>query len=466
MALREEIGRIVERHRELSSYLHHNEKLFKIYEGDLLTYVEEDLREQFTDRAYRQILSRCAPINILIKIVDKLSKIYQQNPVRTVSGGTETDAELLSWYENSLKIDARMNSANEFYNLYKNCLIQPYVANLKPKLRIIPSDRFFMISDDLVEPMNPTIVVLIHGVKYEANGVPVVIYHAYSDTEFLVFNSKKEIIPQENNPGGVNPYGKMPFIYVNKSENCLMPVQDTDTLKMTKLIPILLSDLNYAVMYQSFSMMYGINVDFKNIERNPDAFLSFKSEDSEQKAEIGFVKPQVDIAEVLNLIQSELALWLNAKGIRPGSIGQLQGDSFASGISKMIDEMDTFEDRKEQVNVFKEAEQKLWDLILNYMHPVWVSAQLIENRTIFTASATVDTDFMEQKANTTRSELIAEVKEEVASGFLTRFDAIKLLNPYMSDQEVREYMLEIEEERMPSNRPMEIPDEQELVDEL
>lgn len=451
MALKNQVEELIECAKDYERYLGHNEKLLRIYEGDLLTYVAEDLSKQFSERAYQQILSRCAPINILIKIVDKLSKIYQQNPVRYVEGGTQTDADLLSWYEDSFNINPRMNTADEFYNLFKNCLIQPYVHKRMPKLRIIPSDRFFVKSEDPVDPLNPTTVVLVHGVRRDSTGAPTIIYHAYTDQEFLIYNSRGEILINDmislGNIEGVNPYGKLPFVYVNKSENNLMPVQDSDTMKMTKLIPILLSDLNYAVMYQSFSLMYGINVDFQNLEKNPDAFLSFKSEDSEHKPEIGFLKPQVDIAEVLNLIQSELALWLNSKGIRPGAIGQLQGDSFASGISKMIDEMDTFEDRKEQVAVFKEAEAQLWDLVLNYMHPVWVKADLLENKTIFTASATVDTDFLEQKPNVSRTELISQIKEEMAAGFMTRFDAIKTLNPQMSDKEIEEYIIEIDTER-------------------
>lgn len=451
MALVNNIERMVEAAKGKTNYLKHNEILLNIYEGDLLTYVCEDLQRCFSERAYSQLISRVAPVNILIKIIDKLSKIYQQNPIRYVSRGTSSDNELLSWYEREMRVNAKLNSANEFYNLFKNCLIQPYIHNLCPQLRIIPSDRYVVMSDDLVDPMNPTAIVLIHGVEKHADGQMTVVYHAYTDSEFLIFNSKREILRDKmmeaNNPDGINPYGKLPFVYVNKSENMLMPVQDSDTLKMTKLIPILLTDLNYAVMYQSFSITYGININNAELEKNPDAFWSFKSEDAEHKPEIGVIKPQVDIAEVLNLIQSELALWLNSKGIRPGAVGQLQGDSFASGISKMIDEMDTFEDRQEQANVFKTAEKHMWDLILNYMHPVWVSNGLIENRTIFTASAEVEVDFHEQKPMISRGELVKEVKEEVSSGFLTRKDAIKRLNPEMSDEEVLIYMAEIDEEK-------------------
>lgn len=451
MALRENVAGLVELVKSKSNYLSHNEVLFNIYEGDLLTYICADLKKQLSERAYTQMVCRVAPINILIKIIDKLSKIYQQSPVRSVEDGTDQDAELLSWYEKEMEINAKMNIANEFFNLFKNCLIQPYIHNGCPRLRAIPSDRFVVISTDPVDPLNPTGIVLVHSVEKDAFGSPVVIYHAYTDSEFLIFNSKEEILYSKmealGNAEGVNPIGRLPFIYVNKSSNLLMPVQDSDTLKMTKLIPILISDLNYAVMYQSFSITYGINIDAADMEKNPDAFWFLKQDDPELKPEIGIIKPQVDITEVLGLVQSELALWLNSKGIKPGSIGQLQGDNFSSGVSKMIDEMDTTESKKEQVTYFQAAEKRLWDLLLNYLHPYWVKQGLIENKVIFTPTASVQTDFLEQKTIGTRKDLVDEVKEEFEAGFLTKKDAIKRLNPEMTEEQIEEYIAEIAEEK-------------------
>lgn len=451
MEIVKNIPKIVEIAKERENYLAHNKCLLNIYEGDLLQYIEKDLRLTMSPRAFTQAMSRVAPINILIKIIDKLSKIYQQRLTRYVADGVEEDSSLLSWYEKKLQINNKMNISNEYFNLFKTSLIYPFLNKGQPALRIIPGDRFFVISDDLVDPMNPTCVVLVMREEKDYKNGVTTIYQAFTDQEQVFFNSKGEILFDEmakmNNPEGINPIGKIPFVYVNKSTNRLMPIQDSDTIKMTKLIPIILTDLNYAVMYQAFSIVYGINLDASQMEKNPDTIWFLKSDDPEKKPEIGVLKPEVDISETLNLIQSQLSMWLNSKGIRPGSIGTLTQDSFASGISKMIDEMDTSEDRKEQVGYFVDAEAKLWDLIMHNMHPYWVSQGLIENSYLFTSTASVITEFIEQRPMAQRKDLIEEVYREYSLGFMTLKDAIIRLNPEFSETKALEYLNEIQKER-------------------
>ena len=94
-----------------------------------------------------------------------------------------------------------------------------------------------------------------------------------------------------------------------------------------------------------------------------------------------------------------------------GRINRLNGDlnaqTFASGISKMIDEMDIFENRKKQVSAFSDAEEEMWDLILHKQHPVWVRGGMIENRALFSENAKVNERFsnMRQLAGTLRRAL-------------------------------------------------------------
>lgn len=437
----------IENHRKT---IRHNHQLFDIYEGDLLPYVEQALSEQLSPQTYSQARKRVSPINVLIKIVDKLSKIYQQNPTRVVTGGTPSDDELLSWYQDCFRINSTMNISNESFNLYKNNLLQIFLHDGKPRLRSIPSDRFLAYSDDEIDPQNPTNFLLIYGEERDKNGMPGAhIYHAWSDEEFVIFDGegrvRRDLMAATGNADGVNPLGKMPFVYINRSPNLIVPKIDTDTLRMTILIPTLLSDLNVAAMFQSFSILYGVDVDDENLVMSPNAFWRFKSDAAtDNKPEIGSIKPDTDIDSVLKLIQSQLAFWLQSRGIRPGAIGQLSSENFASGISKMVDEMDSTDDRKRQVDFYEDAERQLWDLVANHAHPYWVAAGLIDQTSFFSPGVQIETNFSQQVPVLNRKQVIEEVKMEMEAGLLSKKDAIRRLDPHLTNEEIEEKLESID----------------------
>ena len=59
----------IENHKQT---IEHNHKLFNVYEGELMPLVAESLRSHLSTQVYEQSLARISPINVLIKIVDKL----------------------------------------------------------------------------------------------------------------------------------------------------------------------------------------------------------------------------------------------------------------------------------------------------------------------------------------------------------------------------------------------------------
>jgi hypothetical protein len=425
--------------------LSHNEILFEINEGNMLPYVKAALQKQLRGKCLEKALHRIAPINLLKKIIDKLSKIYDGNVKREVIGGTPSDDEMLAYVEKSISANTVMGLANEFFNLFKNTLVQPYVYNMQPYCRTIPSHQFTVYSENAIVPNEPTHIIICHKMIDER-----MTYRVYTDDEFIIIDSEGRPVPEEMariESDGTNEYGVIPFIYINRSQNLLIPRPDTDTLALTLLTPVLLTDLNFAAMFQTFSILYGINLDFENLEISPAVFWNFKAKDGEQKPELGSIKPQVDIDQVIRLIVTELSLWLNSRGIKPGSIGNLNQDNAASGISKMIDEMDTTSDRIKQVQIFQPAEKRLWNLILKNMMPVWQKNGLVDNKTVFTQSAEVETAFGDQMPATSRTDIISEQKAELEAGLTTRARAIKRLNPKMSDKEIEELQQEIEASR-------------------
>lgn len=442
--------------KQYACYLQHNFVLLDILEGNLFPYIDCDMKNQMNIQSYTQASFRTAPINVLPKVIDKLTNIYQTSVVREVEGGTDSDKELLSWYEEKLDINNLMNSSNELFNACKASLIYPFVYEGTPYLRVIQNDKFVVTSTNPILPCEPTDIVICAGKKRSYNGLEgAELYWVYGEEGFYITDGNEKIQYDEmalyNNIEGVNPIApELPFVYINESRYKIMPTQDTDVLKIIKVLPVMLTDLNFAAMFQCFSILYAINLDDANIKFAPNALWKFKTDlaATDQKPELGTIKPVVDYDQVLNLIQTELSMWLGTKGIRPGTVGTLSPDNFASGISKIMDEMDTYEARQKQVAVYANAESELWDLILNHLHPYWVSQGLIENTTLWSgAEAKVKTTFAVQLPMQSRGQAVTDLKAEFEAGFTTRKRAIQKLNPQMTSNEVDQLIADIDEER-------------------
>lgn len=455
--------------------LDHNCELFEIYEGDLLKYLKEDLAAQLSSRAYQQVQHRIAPINILKRLISKLSKIYAKPPKRTIVDGNQADQELLDWYVKTMDFNVTMGLANEFFNMFKNTLVEPYLYNSLPYCRVCPSDRFLPYSDNVVMPTIPTEILKYMG-KYvpEDQKTEKGVWLVYSDSEIYAIDSDGKrlpnMYPELVQMAGINPVGKIPLIYINRSKHELIPSVDSDTLKMTKLMPILLSDLNYAVMYQCFSIIYTIDVEAKNLPMDPSAMWMFKSDQTaDTQPKVDVIKPEVDLDKVLQLVQTQMSMWFQSRNIKPGSIGQLTTENASSGIAKAIDEMDTSEDRSAQIPYFMNAEKEFWNLIMKQMHPFWIKDKNFPKKTLFTPGASVEIIFPEQRPLVDMGALVDEVIKELTNGLTTRERAIKKLNPDMDDKEIDTLIAEIEDDRtvnIDESQPDENPDSEDKQDDV
>lgn len=463
MALKDRIKELLQMYRDRAPYLEHNEVLLDIFKGNLLKYVDECLGKQLSGQAYEQARQRIAAINVLKRIIDKEAKIYAGGVTRSVEGGGKPEQAILKWYDETLMPTRAMSLANEYFCLFKSALIHPYLRkNGMPALRVIGSDKFVPFTDGTEGDSTPTGYVFYIEKREmppksgRGKGRTVKVYKAVTAAEFVYFTENGEVITglyAEKNPDGVNPYERLPYVYVNRDPDSVMPVQDTDTLAMTILLPILLTDINFAHMFQAFSIVYGVNLTDKGITFAPNAFWSFKTEPgSDQKPEIGTIKPDADIEGGLNLVANQFALWLNTRGIKPGAVGEVNGSNFASGIAKILDEMDTSELRNAQLPYFQAAEHEVWDLVTNTMTPAW-QAQGMQLSGKWKAAARVTTNFAEQLPLVRRGAVIDEVEKEMRLGLTTRKRAAKRLNPQMNDAEIDALLAEVDEETTANTPP-------------
>lgn len=450
MALRDLRANLLAAISTKKGYLAHNEESLDIYNGNLQPYVDKILKQTLSDNYYNKIKHRSVPINILKRYADKTSKAYETAPQRLTDAKYQ---QTINYYTRSLSLNMVMNKADDYSTLFKGYLLEPYIHMGKPKARIIPYDRFLPYSTDEVDPTYPTVIVKFMGKKsITVKGKAQVrdIYFSYSNEEFDAFDDQgDDFLDALQLNDGVNPLGRIPFVYGNRGNDELIPTQDTDLLQFTKLMPILMTDLSGAIMFQCFTIIYGVNVSSENLTMSPNAFWSLKSDPTTQQAPIvGTIKPDVDVDKVINYIMNAFSFWLETKGIRTGSVGQVNANNVISGISKLIDEMDaTSLIMRSQVK-FSHDEMDLWDLIRMYNN-LWLQTGQIttkEKPILMPDDLEVTTQFDEPQPVTDRRTEVETARLEVESGFTSRRSAMVRLYPNMSSDQIDQEIQQIDNE--------------------
>ncbi len=446
--------------------------LFTINEGELAPFVLAALQNELDPAAFERAAKRIAPINVLPKIVDKLSTLYSKEVTREVEDDQpESNQEIVDWYVKVMHMDPKMVCSQKQFNVNKYTALEPYIDQspdndglMVPRLRILPAHTFLVFSDDKVDPTRPTIFIKILGSFDKATGEvttegvalskQVTVYMLYDKDNIIAVDSDREIRQEfmEGNEEGVNPFGVIPFIYINQSEFSLLPNPDTDTMPLSVLIPLLLTDLNYATQFMSHSIIYAIDADINDVSGNPDAIWHVKSDlqengEGQAKAQIGTIKPEVDIDKVLKLVETELRMWLDTKNIKANSIGNLNTDNASSGIAKMIDESDTTEAREEQETLYESVERRFWRLI-GIMHNIWLESgvRFEENRRVLD-NLKVNTKFEEQLIIQDEEKKIREIVLKLDNGLTSKRRAVQEANPDMDESEIDTLMEEIDAEK-------------------
>lgn len=432
-------------------------KLLEIYEGSLQKHLEDSLRKELSAASFDRSKHRIVPINLLPKIISKVSGVYTEPCLRETKGN-EIDDENMAYYESDLALDAVMNQANEYLNLFKYCAVEPFLDRGEPKLRCLPPTMFTVWTDDQINPLRPTVFVKYLGTtsdtfaRTDTDGISniisdnivrdVEIFHVYSDEEFLVIDSNLNIrVDLMGDNQGVNHFGMLPIVYLNASTNYLIPLPNSDFFQMTLITGKLITDLNYATLFNSFSQLYSINLKSSKLSKNPDSFWDLKTEDGETGS-IGSIKSDVDIEKVLMLIKETLALWFDSLGMKATGFGNIAADSAESGISKVIDNADIDEVRNKQKPIMKKAELELWKL-LQAQHEEWDMAKLKPFSTSFDPSII----YSDPEPIVDMKTTIESAKLKYEAGLTSFRKAVQLANPELNTEDIEELILEIKAER-------------------
>jgi len=454
--LAQRIPFIIDRINEYEPFYKHNEEILDIYEGNLLPYIEELMCETLDNKYYSQIKHRILPINFIQKITDKLAKSYADSPLRKAD-----NQDFIDDMTEMLDVDEAMMLAEEYSYLNRGYALKPKLTNAgKLKIDVLPFDKFLVLAEDASDKSTPTTFIEFMGkterqivVEGREDIVEMNWYIAYTDAEIIAFDAQgRQMMEITEGINHVNPIKAIPFVYGNRSVSNIMPKQDTDFLKLAKILPLMLSDVNGAIMFQCFTLIYGIDVDFKDAKMNPNAIWELESKKGgDRTGNVGTLQPTVDSTKALEWFKNILALWLDSKGIDAGSITQLDSNTIASGLSKAMDEMDTTEARKKSIKKLQKEEKALFTLLAK-MNNYWI--KLPESKDLKLKQInekeiedSIQVEFKEPMAKLDYTTEIGNSVTMLQNGLSYREKEIKRLHPYASEEEIDQIFIEYGEDR-------------------
>lgn len=472
MALRDKIPSILQHIRAYEPTLEYNYRLYASYEGQIKREIEDSMRKEIlSPQALSRALQRIPSINILRKGIDKISTVYAE-PVKRINDN-ETDSDIIAKIVAHSSLDVEMLYADAMANLQKMSAIEPYVEDGVMKFRVYGGHQFLPYSDDPINPLKMTVFIKLLGTmqkevviedsinaqtglnQKQASTVikEVNMYLLYSDDEVLLVDSTGDVLTErqaELNISPKNTLGIIPQKYINKSHFELVPFPDTSGLDTAVLIPKLLTDLNYAVQFQSHSILWVKNVELGNQEINPDTIVDLgTSEEGGKDGEIGTLDPKVDIEGVLAMVEFELNGYFSSIGIKTGSMNGLKSGREVSGIAKAIDEGDVTLVRRKNIEFFKKQEKDLWSKIA-VIQNTWVKEGRLrkENRTFSKdMTDTMKVIFGETKVMESVQDKVVKLQAQDQLGVITRKDIIKEFNPDFSDAQINKRLESVKAEQ-------------------
>lgn len=448
-------------------------ELYNMHEGQIRTKVIESLtKEMLSKAALRRAIERIPSINIPRKISDKLSKVYSKPPIRF----STKDIELIEDFSRMLHLNAEMSQCNRMANLNHRSALEIYVQEGRQRVRVLNAHQFLVFSDNPKSPNEMTVFIKLLGREVKTRQVitdsegnrdnnedqitMVDIFALYSDKEFLIIDSDGAVRSDKMREIGAtstrNPFGVIPFVYINTSHSELVPFPNQTAFDMGILIPKLLTDLNYSAQFLSHSVIWTKNADLEGAEINPDAIVNLGDTDSNgNEPEIGTIDPTTDIDGVLKLIEFQLSAYLATVGIKAGTIGQVEASSASSGISKIIDESDTTEARQAQTELFRMVEPDFWNKFAK-MQAVWSAAGKVDKKETFSPDflETFAIKFAEIKPLESEKDKVEKIKALRDIKLITKKQALKEIFPDLPEAQLDERIEELEEELKKEKKEM------------
>ena len=450
-------------------------------------FLIEQIRREFDSKAVNEM--RLAPINILKKIINVQSTLYSGGVIRSSAFDNETNQGLIDYYVKELKLDQKFQKANRYYNLSSNvvmyvlpdgdklkaCVVPSYLYSIVPKA-LEPTEIQTYIFNQFVESSQITPNNDLNSatgsqgfsrdVGYKTNGDLVASeekdatsrnrYIFWSDNEHFTTDQNGSKFKFDQSSGDeqyINPIGRMPVINIAKDRDAEpWAQQGEDLVDIALQFQLGWSDIMTTSKMQGFGILTIISPEEPtNLTLGLNKAVWLKQQEGQQTPSISYVSSNSKISEIKDALMDMLGLILTTNNLSPGSVsGMMQAKNFTSGFQALIESSDLLKSIEEQKPVMRDAEKEFWKVLSlwhNYMFDIGVLNNDAKSLGKFSEDFELSVLYKDVKQLESEQERISAVTSLISLGLMTRQDALKKLNPDLTDDQVTEKLQAIDAEK-------------------
>lgn len=457
------------------------QRRFDVYRGRQDRYILERLQNEFsisTVQEMRKVLS----INMTEKIIDELSSIYKNDPEREYSEASEGESEQIENLYNESKFNSTMKIANRYYNLFDDLDIL-----VVPKDGIVKVKPLTKMGYDIIpDAENPEKAYALILSTFDDNRNSSYRNDTNIDDERQDYYNRdfrnQKIADDDDRKKNLqrfiwwtaehhfttdghgnivseviaNPIGRLPIVNLaSEKDNQYFVRRGASIVNFAIEFSTVLSDLANIVKMQGYAQaVVSATKKPTNLAVGPNKIIFLEQDpNSNVQPKFEFVSPNPDIANSLEFLETLLRLFLTSRNIDPKSIsGKLEGQSFNSGVERLLSMIDRFSASQDDIDIFRCAEDELFDLMRdwsNIMQGVNDETRLVDDLNTSTIGDNVNqtVKFTGPEAVKTELEELDIVERRMENGTMSLIGAIERLDEVDKDR-AKEIVEEIKEEEM------------------
>ncbi|MCP3683777.1 MAG: hypothetical protein GY861_13920 [bacterium] len=405
--------------------------------------------------------------NVTNLMINELAVLYNEDPLREIKDGVDKDTELFDAITESTNLNNVLQTVNQYVKLMRTVLVKPEWSEQEESIvyRIFTPNMFDVIMDD----HNPSKAkAIIYSKNYPDPSLAVygnddrrtkndkfedddTIFHVWTDEQYFMFQyqfGKKpgdieiKLLDNPANKDNINPYGTLDIFVPFR--DCV-PIDDffpdggDDILVANESINIKLTELNYLIKMQSFSIPVRKGGDSSSpVILDPSMTIDLPADDDMGKSDFKFVSPEAKIVEIQSEVEQKLRRLALKYKMNPdmftasgnkSSSDSLQLQNYAQG--RLI---------KKDKPYFRKNEVKLFDMtkLVNNTHN---SAKFSENCSLFV-------DFRDSEMPMTQKDKDAHQLTLFNNGLISKAEWLLDENPDLGDIDTaKEKIAEIDEQK-------------------